>query len=264
MSQMIELAVKSGKVSMKDGNEIAVGQIIKVGLGSFELRKTQKAGLHMVRFSGNNNFIYTQSLNSDGRYRLGAKYGFRVTEVEEEPDPIKKVLRTMDIPVSHLVVMKEGEIFSFSAFTCDIWRNYHEGTTTNRLETDGQQESQVTSSKRVPGNQYCGPEVHSEGQISGATWAIEIVHRMHTGGVGSYVGRIVVWPGCNPVELANKLAPYIYGEHADADYPAALQNFELAQKWLLKFGIKASSEKSDTLILEAVGEKHTIGGACNL
>lgn len=265
MTQWTGLTVIGGKVSFSEsGAEFAVNQRVPMGNGSIELRKTTKAGLHVVRFSGSDRFVFALRLGKDGRYRLGADRGHYVVEASEETDPIKRVLREMEIPVSKLTVMREGEVLNISTFSCDIQRSYPVGTTTNRYETDGKEQSKPVSERRVPGSQYCAPEVHAEGKIGGATYAIEIIRRMHGGGVGIYVGRVIVWPGCDPVALADKIAPFIYGQYADADYPAALKDFETAQKWLLKFGIKTSSEKSDTLILEAVNESHIIGGACNL
>jgi hypothetical protein len=160
--------------------------------------------------------------------------------------------------------MKEGEVLPISTFSCDIGRGYHEGTTTTRYESDGQEESKPLFVKKIEGNQHCAPEVHAQGQISDATYAVEIVSRVHgNGGVGTYVGRVIVWPGCNQVKLANVLAPYIYGEGADAEYPAALKDFAAAQKWLAKFEIEANPEKSDTLIVKKMRFNFTIGGACN-
>ncbi len=237
-----------------------VGQNIKMGLGSIELRKTQKAGLHVVRLSSGGHFKYSLKLNREGTFRLGPDHGYRVVAPEEEKDPIKKILREMNLPISKLRIMGAGETLEISTYSCDIHRAYPDGTETNEWKTDGKEQTEVDSfvdMRKV--NQYCAPEVSAKGTIAGATYAVEVVQHAHNSNIGTYIGKIVVWPNCDPRMLANVLAPIVYdGKEADADYPEALKNFEAAQKWIAeKFKIEPHEEKGDALIVN--GEEFRIG-----
>lgn len=117
MSKWIEVNVDDNQWVIIDGRPWRIGEEIACGMGSFVLRDTPKAGLHAVRLSGSKRFTYSVKLRRPGRYRLGAEYGFRVKPPEEETDPIKRVLREMEIPLSHLSYRQEvrwGKVLSWS------------------------------------------------------------------------------------------------------------------------------------------------------
>ncbi len=265
MAKYIDVNVSAnGAVEFMNNVPFNVGQNVKLGLGSIELRKTQKAGLHVVRLSSSGHFKYSLKLNREGRFRLGPDHGYRVVSPEEEKDPIKKVLREMNLPISKLHIMGAGETLQISTYSCDIHRAYPDGTETNEWETDGEQKTEVDSyvdMRKI--NQYCAPEVSAKGTIAGATYAVEIVQHSHNSNIGTYIGKIAVWPNCDPRMLANVLAPVVYdGKEADADYSEALKNFEAAQKWIAeKFEIEPHEEKGDTLIVN--GEEFQIGRPAN-
>lgn len=247
-----------GAVSIVDNKTFSVGQSVSMGLGSIELRNTKKAGLHIVRLSSNGHFKYSLRLTRDGRYRLGPNGGYRVVPPEEEKDPIKRVLREMDIPMSKLQRMSKDEVLKISTYSCDIDRAYPDGTETNRWETDGKEDFEVTHTRDMTSvNQYCSPEIHAAGTIAGATYAVEIVRHAHNQYIGKYVGDVAVWPGCDPKILANVLAPVIYGEGADAEYLQALTDFKVAQKWVAeKYEIMSHLERGDTIVVN--GEEYSV------
>ena len=262
MAKYIDIKLGAdGTVSIVDnGAEMPfnLGQQVSMGLGSIELRNTKKAGLHIVRTSSSGHFKYSVRLNREGRFRLGPDRGFRVVSPEEENDPIKRVFREMDIPMSKLRQMSEGEVLKISTYSCDIDRAYPDGTEINRFVTDGTENTKEVSSRDMTSvNQYCGPEISEAGTITGATYAVEIVRHAHNQYIGKYVGEVVVWPSCDPAVLADVLAPVIYGESADREYPMALKNFEAAQRWVAKkFEIVPHPEKGDTIL--ANGEKYSV------
>ncbi len=252
MACWITLKKEGNQVFFADDTPFVVGQRVGMGLGKIELRNTPKAGLHVVRFSGSGHFSYSLKLTRDGEYRLGPNRGHRVVTPSEETDPIKRVLREMEIPVSKLRRMNEREALPISTFSCDIWRAYPEGTTNNYYITDGREETKITSYKDMtPVNQHCGPEVHEAGYIANATYAIEVVKRVHmNSSIGTYIGEVAVWPTCDPTILANALAPVVYGDGADAEYVEALKNFEAACRWIAKkFEIAPHPDKGDRVVV---------------
>lgn len=253
MARWITIEKSGNAVRFEDGTPFTVGQRVSMGLGSIELRDTKKAGLHVVRLSSNGHFSYSFKLKRDGQYRLGPNRGHRVVTAAEETDPIKRVLREMDIPVSKLCRMEAGSALPISTYDCDIRRAYPSGTTTNWYLTDGKQTTEVTSSKDMTGvNQFCGPEVSEVGAITGATYAIETVRRVHMNScIGRYIGTVAVWPGCDPKNFADVLAPLVYGEFADAEFPEALKDFETAQRWVAeRFEIATHPTRGELLTVD--------------
>ena len=167
-------------------------------------------------------------------------------------DPISRVLREMGIPNSLLLRMEEGEPLETGEFFCDVWRAYPPGTSTRRWETDGRVKvlHEERNSKRHI-NQYCADEVRRSIRIAGASYAISCGHYVEEG--GAIVGRVwwvAVWPNCDPKVLKEALAPIVYWEGADGEYPAALKDFNAARRWIAKrFKISPHPEKGDRIIV---------------
>ena len=99
---------KKGEQVFLEQEEWKIGEEFNMGCGSVELKKTKKAGLHVVRYSGSGNFTYVLKLHKDGDYILGANYGHRKKSPEEEKEPIKRVLRELEIPLSVLTESDDG------------------------------------------------------------------------------------------------------------------------------------------------------------
>lgn len=235
MAKWITIEKRGAKVFYGDGNEFTVGTSVKVGVGSVELRQTLEAGLHVVRLSGTGRFSYVLRLTKDGEYRLGPKFGHRVKEAVKENDPIRRVLRLADVPVGVLKVMVEGEPLIISTYSVDLDRAYHVGATEWWYETDGKEQTQENSRRKV-GNQFCADEVHASGTITGATYAVCVDRTvLGTGGTRKSISQVAVWPGCDPVKLAAVIAPVVFGDSdADFEFLQALQDLELARAWVAK------------------------------
>jgi hypothetical protein len=218
-----------------------VGDSVKSGIGSIELRKTQRAGLHMVRLSGSGGFNYSLPLHRDGTYRMGPSWGHRVKEATEESDPIKRVLREMGIPVS---VLKKGEEQPLSV-SSRWYDNHHcpNGRATTRWVTDGNtSEAREEILEQASGYFNGGGCYHYT--ISGATYAIQVSGgQVHSRSREDRPATIVVWPGCDPKKLGDALALIIHGEGADLDFMSALGDAEKARQWV---GQKFAGQVVDT------------------
>jgi len=179
-----------------------LGQRQPLGLGSVELRRTPKAGLHLVRFSSSGRFKFALPLHRDGVYRVGAEYGHRVVPPSEEPDPIKRQLRLRGIPVSSLLRQSAGEPLQVTRHRADIERACPAGSRRWWWETDGDLAWEIVD-QRWTGWAYTDDSV---GEITSATWAIELIERVVTNGaIVGRIGRVVVWPDCDPDDLGAAL-----------------------------------------------------------
>lgn len=71
----IKLMVQDGAVTLGDGEEFTVGEVISLGSGSLRLRKTPKEGLHAAVFTRRGKFIHAVKLDRDGRYLIRPRSG---------------------------------------------------------------------------------------------------------------------------------------------------------------------------------------------
>lgn len=250
MSTWKEIEVVNRQVIV-DGISINVGQRMSMGLGSIELRKTSRAGLHIVRLSARGHFKYCVKLGRDGLYRLGPDRGHRVVSPNEEQDPIKRILREMRISVSKLQLMKEGEGLAISTLNVDIACATREGEWQNRFVTDGTENTGIVSREQLSTYGRRAPAERREGSILGATYAIDVVSQLCMASrIVTYVAKVFVWPNCNPMALANALAPIVFGPRANGEYPRALENFEAACEWIAKNLTIETGTQGDTLLVD--------------
>ncbi len=197
---------KNGNEVRIDGTPFAVGQRVPMGLGSIELRYTQETGFHVVRFSQSGYIKYSLRLSRDGeRYRLGPEYGHRIITPSEETDPIKRILREMDIPVSRLERTSEPTLKVDERWYDN--RHCPIGLNTNQWIHDGH-ETDVSSEIREQSHGYFSGGGYDIFTIEGASYAIRIDsgRYMMNGCDWSRPGKIVVWPHCDANTLANALA----------------------------------------------------------
>lgn len=223
---------KSGDVvTLEGGTPFSVGQKISMGLGSIELRNTPKAGLHVVRFSGSGHFTYSIRLTRDGQYRLGSGRGHRVVPSKEEADPIKRILRELDIPVSILertdVAVLEVDERWYDNQCCPNGRNTHNWVTDNYRG-----KSMISSEVLEEAHGCFSGGGRCSITIEGVTYAIRVDSGRYMGGSSWHrPGKVVVWPNCDPAKLGDALAAAIYGEDADLGYLGAVKSLEAAREW---------------------------------
>lgn len=242
MSTWIEVRKSGQNVEFENSDPFSVGQQVKMGLGSIELRDTKNAGLHIVRLSSGGNFTYSLRLTRDGSYRLGPSRGHRVVLPSEETDPIKRILREMDIPVSKLTYANEPTL----EVTERHYDNWHcpVGHLVNHWVTDGNASEVSVEVMERPQGYFLGGEFVTK-SISGATYAISV-----SSGKGWHgPEQIVVWPDCRPENLGDALARTIWGENADAKFMAALKNFDLAQEWSARYKFEQHPTRTDRILV---------------
>ena len=206
MAKLFEVEKKGDQI-LVEGSPMRVGESRSMGIGRIFLRA--KGGFYyMVRVGGSGVTKYTIGLKRDGAYRLGPDYGHRIRSPEEEIDPIRRVLRQKGISFSKVRWMGAGETLEVGEFSCDIDRAYKAGTSTRHWRTDGKVEvveEDVKSFRHI--NQYCGPEVHGTIRISEATYAISSGNYVQMNGiVAARLWELAIWPGCDPVKLAETLS----------------------------------------------------------
>lgn len=229
MSKIGTVEYSNNTVTMS-GEEMVVGQPVKLGLGKLELQKNERGKLQIARFSNSGQFQYAVKLNRDGQYRFGPRFGHYVKPSRKERDPIKRILRDMNIPVSNLEQITEA--------TLEIGERWYDnshcpnGRSTNKWIHDGR-ETSVNSEMLEQPHGYFGGGGCETSVIEGASYAICVDSGRHMNGSSwTRPGQIVVWPNCEPKALAGALASIIYGNGADADYIEALTNLEMARRWI--------------------------------
>ncbi len=255
MAKWIEVQKSGTVVKMADGTPLAVGQQVSMGLGSIELRNTERVGLHIVRLSGSGHFKYSLKLSRDGNYRLGPDRGHRVVTPSEETDPIKRILREMDIPVSNLIRATEP--------TLEVGERWYDndhcpnGRPTKRWITDGRK-TEVNSETREQPHGYFGGGGYDNSVIEGASYAVCVDSGRYMNGCDwTRPGRIVVWMHCDQAKLANVLAPIVYGSGADYEYVKALMDSEAARRWIAE---KFEAPKAYAGETRCVSFQHRGGG----
>jgi hypothetical protein len=112
MAKIVDM-VFDGESLYLNGDLLQAGDQFALGLGSIEYRDTRKAGKHLVRFSGSGKFSYTLKLRQPGTYRMGARYGHRIKRAEEEPDPVRRLLREFGHSVARLEEVDNMEAVEF-------------------------------------------------------------------------------------------------------------------------------------------------------
>ncbi len=191
------------------GDTIANGRLVRYasGIGYFKLSEDGKT---ITRFSGSGRKSWSYTFKKPGEYRVGPRYAHRVIKPEDEPDPIKKVLREEKVGLSKVRWMKKDEILESFEFFCDIRRAYPPGTSTRVWKTDGKVEvlhSEVKSMEHI--NQYCDPEVRCSVKITNATYAICVGNYVQMNGVVvKRLWEVAIWPNCDPQQLKKILESF--------------------------------------------------------
>lgn len=207
MSANMKIKVENGEVFIPqpdgDYQQVIAGQSFPLGMGTVEIKHTAKAGLHAVRLSGSGNFTYSVRLDRDAEYSLGASYGHRVRRSEEEPDPIRRVLRELQLPLSILEKM-EVDVLSTDMRSYDH-KHCPSRTASWCWQTDGMSLQSDTTCFSEPQNFFTGG-YNTDIVITEATWAIKTEMGRHMNGCTyRHITRICVWPNCNPELLKNAL-----------------------------------------------------------
>jgi hypothetical protein len=203
MSQWSTFKIDGETATIND-RIISVGESVKSGLGSIEFRKTQKTGLHMVRLSGSGRFKYALPLSKDGTYRMGPSWGHRVKDPVEEKNPLIRVCRELEIPISNVNIVM-GKTLDGVEVTVGGSHCQHSTTDSNSwldLHTDGNA-TNVTEPETVQShmNQYhvgCICSTWTQ-VIRGGTWAVITLRKTRCFAGVSKV--IVAGEGCDPETL---------------------------------------------------------------
>ena len=122
-----------------NGNSYTVGAAILPDDTGFlwELRETKLYGFHICHFIGDK-FIYQVPLKKSGTYHMGDTYGYRETPMEEEPDPIRKVLLKYRLSKSKLVENDlESTTLRRSSYTLENETELPSGSKAKSFMTDG-------------------------------------------------------------------------------------------------------------------------------
>ncbi len=154
----------------------------------------------------------------------------RVVNANEETDPIKQILREMDIPMSKLV--------QATTPTLEVGERWYDndhcpnGRPTNRWITDGRK-TWVNSEMREQPHGYFRGGGSDSFVIEAAGYAVRVDHGRYLNGCDwTRPSQIVVWSHCDPAKLADVLAPIVFGNGADYEYIKALIDFEAARRWI--------------------------------
>ncbi len=145
-------------------------------------------------------------------------------------DPIKRILREMEIPV--------GSLQQATTPTLQIGERWYDnghcpvGRDTHRWVHDGR-ETVVRSETTEQPHGYFSGGGYNASVVEGASYAVRIDSGRYTNGAAwSRPSQIIVWPGYNPTALVGALASILYGDGADAEYLAALTGREAARRWI--------------------------------
>lgn len=237
MSQYITIEKQENDVRFADGVPFEVGQVRDLGVGKITLRQTDD-GLFLTRFTGKGNHQFTTALDRDGRWLVGP-YNCRWQKPwQEEVDPLLRVMRRYEIPLSHLHRMGVGQGLKVTEESLGD-RSWSDDEWGNSFVTDGAKVLSAVGNSRT-----------KAGLISGATFAVEAKvrggHCVHT-----YVGQIYVWPGCDPEKIADEIAEIKFGDLADRNFLDAMEDSDVAQQWVAeKYSISAHPVYGDRVLVQ--------------
>lgn len=187
---------QGGTGTVRPGEEMAFG----VGY----LQVFRSCGrISVRRLSGSRNVTYTVTLTPGEEYRLGARYGHRLRKASEERDPLLRVLREEEVPVSRLVRMEEGGKLEYVERLRDVAR-FSSPASMTLWHSDGVaiRGEKVVIRRYDHINPHCFPDSEETGIIQDATWAIlETISTTTGGGLSHDITRVHVWPSCDAEEL---------------------------------------------------------------
>lgn len=236
MSQYITIEKQENDVRFADGVSFEVGQVRQLGVGNITLRQAEDGSLTLSRFTGKGNHQYTQTLDRDGMWLVGPYNCQWQKPWQEEIDPLLRVMRRFEIPLSHLRRMSAGQVLKVSEVSLGD-RGWSDDEWGNNFSTDGAKVLSAVGKRK------------KAGLISGATFAVEAKvrggHRINT-----YVGQVYAWPGCDPEKIADEIAEIKFGDLADRDFLGAMDDFNVAQQWVAgKFTISAHPLYGDRVLV---------------
>lgn len=178
------------------------GEEVPFGVGYLQVLRSG-GRVSVRRLSGSRNVTYTVTLTPGETYRLGARYGHRLRKASEERDPLLRVLREEEVPVSRLVRMEEGENLEYVEHLRDVSR-FSSPASMTRWHSDGVAErgDKVVLRRYDHINPHCFPDSEEVGVIQDAHWAIlETIATTLGGGLSRDITRVHVWPSCDAEEL---------------------------------------------------------------
>jgi len=189
------------------GREISVGTEIPHHNGFLVLKYARGQKLHVDRMKRNPKaWVYGVTLHRTGRYRFGSENGARVMDPHDEKDPLKRVLRELDIRCSK--------------------RNFR------FLNRDDDRDVQASMAL----SQLCRQGDHFGTPMLG-------YFKTHKAG---YITQSWILKDANPAQLKSYLIKQLYGEYADAEYVDLIReyNLEKAQAWLRgRYDFEADDKK---------------------
>lgn len=153
-------------------------------------------------------------LHTAGRYKVGSRRGHYVKPAELELDPLKKVLREMEIPIKALRPF-EGDVkleLQTSVKTCSWHEGVHEGYFTDGFSTDDMAERYFDQAYTAKINDAKCVVVVRE--VSGPVWSQTEEHVVDWTRTTHDVVRILASNDCTPELLqatlheANKSMPF--------------------------------------------------------
>lgn len=179
------------------------GEEMAFGVGYLQVYRNSGGRISVRRLSGSRSVTYTVTLTPGETYRLGARYGHRLRKACEERDPLLRVLREEEVPVSRLVRMEEGENLEYVEHLRDVSR-FSSPASMTRWHSDGMA---IRGKREVLRryehiNPHCFPDSEEVGVIQDASWAIlETIATQLGGGLSRDIARIHVWPSCDAEDL---------------------------------------------------------------
>jgi hypothetical protein len=225
------------------GNEaMRLGDIVSMGQGTIQLRHNGQ--FEIIRRSKDGDVTYRIVLEREGDYLLGPNHGLFLLPWREEQDPLKRLLRRLEIPFGHVSSMAKNSPLTIFEKDGNHWDRF---SWSSSFLTDG--------TKVLSG----GEEAERQGNIAAATYAVQVKECGGSSGDThrrKFIGHIYLWPGCDLSVLASVLADVKYGEHnepTDAGFLDALDYFDAAQKWVATHYTISSHAQGDRLSVTVAG-----------
>jgi hypothetical protein len=193
MRQWIEIKADEDSVRVKNNEKITIDQFIFSEDGSkWQLRNTPSCGLHICKFSKDNDYLYTVQLKPGYTYKLGPSYGHRLITPEEEKDPVKRVLRKHNVSINRLKKLKDEEPASFRVINVDLDKE-PSGSRCMNFVTDG------TSIPEIDGA-YC------VGEITDCKYTIQYFTKKESNGKRkNFIDSVFVKRNANLQELDEQI-----------------------------------------------------------
>ncbi|MCX6703801.1 MAG: hypothetical protein NTV02_03910 [Candidatus Zambryskibacteria bacterium] len=205
----LNVNVRLGCVLM-NGEEVKYAFHYPVGMGTFFFLRGEECP-SVVRFSRTGNQTYHLQMIKDGEYILSSESGRRVKPASEEADPIRRVLRLCEVPLSNIKI-SSGMPLEITEEKENLGCYLSSGHANWEWATDGKKVMSEGESWRK--SQHCyGEKV--QGKISNFSYAFTFGWRT-TGGssLAPFVGQVYVTDKTNVKELGQKMVEHLFGPGA--------------------------------------------------